>query len=68
MTATRPKSSDVANRFRCRAGVSLAALLAGLGLSGTPALQAFGLTMLMGTTLSWLLVPMFRIATEKRTN
>lgn len=30
-----------------------------LGLSRTPALQAFGLTMLVGTTLAWLLVPLF---------
>ncbi len=30
-----------------------------LGLSRTPALQAFGLTMLIGTTLAWLLVPIF---------
>jgi len=30
-----------------------------LGLSSTPALQAFGLTMLLGTTLAWLLVPCF---------
>jgi predicted exporter len=31
-----------------------------LGLSSTPALQAFGLTMLLGTTLVWLIVPCFR--------
>ncbi len=30
-----------------------------LGLSKTPALQAFGLTMLLGTTLVWLIVPCF---------
>lgn len=30
-----------------------------LGLSRTPALQAFGLTMLIGTTLAWLLTPFF---------
>jgi len=30
-----------------------------LGLSSTPALQAFGLTMLAGTALVWLLVPCF---------
>jgi predicted exporter len=30
-----------------------------LGLSRTPALQAFGLTMLIGTALVWLLVPFF---------
>jgi hypothetical protein len=29
------------------------------GLSSTPALQAFGLTMLMGTALVWLFVPCF---------
>ncbi len=31
-----------------------------LGLSRTPALQAFGLTMLIGTALVWLIVPCFR--------
>jgi len=31
-----------------------------LGLSQTPALQAFGLTMLSGITLVWLIVPLFR--------
>ncbi len=30
-----------------------------LGLSKTPALQAFGMTMLIGTSLVWLLVPCF---------
>ncbi|MES2320102.1 MAG: MMPL family transporter [Pseudomonadota bacterium] len=30
-----------------------------LGLSRTPALQAFGSTMLIGTTLAWLLTPFF---------
>jgi predicted exporter len=30
-----------------------------LGLSHTPALRAFGSTMLIGTTLAWLLVPFF---------
>ncbi len=30
-----------------------------LGLSKTPALQAFGLTMLLGTALVWLIVPCF---------
>ncbi|MFZ6721198.1 MMPL family transporter [Undibacterium sp. Ji49W] len=30
-----------------------------LGLSRTPALQAFGLTMLIGTSLVWLIVPCF---------
>lgn len=30
-----------------------------LGLSRTPALRAFGLTMLLGTTLVWLIVPCF---------
>ncbi len=30
-----------------------------LGLSKTPALQAFGLTMLLGTSLVWLIVPCF---------
>lgn len=31
-----------------------------LGLSKTPALHAFGLTMLLGTTAVWILVPFFR--------
>jgi predicted exporter len=31
-----------------------------LGLSNTPALQAFGLTMLIGVVLVWLIVPLFR--------
>jgi predicted exporter len=31
-----------------------------LGLSKTPALQAFGLTMLIGTASVWLIVPCFR--------
>ena len=35
-----------------------------LGLSRTPALQAFGLTMLIGTTLAWLLVPCFSSSRE----
>jgi predicted exporter len=30
-----------------------------LALSGTPALRAFGLTMLLGITLAWLLTPVF---------
>jgi predicted exporter len=30
-----------------------------LGLSRTAALQAFGLTMLIGTALVWLIVPCF---------
>jgi predicted exporter len=32
-----------------------------LGLSNTPALQAFGLTMLLGAALVWLIVPCFLI-------
>ncbi len=35
-----------------------------LGLSRTPALQAFGLTMLLGTALVWLLVPCFATQSE----
>jgi predicted exporter len=35
-----------------------------LGLSRTPALQAFGLTMLVGTALVWLIVPCFASTTE----
>jgi predicted exporter len=35
-----------------------------LGLSGTPALRAFGLTMLVGTTLVWLLVPYFAMTKD----
>ncbi|QCP14670.1 MMPL family transporter [Pseudoduganella umbonata] len=34
-----------------------------LGLSNTPALQAFGLTMLLGTLLVWLAVPCFGLST-----
>nr|WP_307731743.1 MMPL family transporter [Pseudoduganella sp. SL102] len=34
-----------------------------LGLSNTPALQAFGLTMLLGTLLVWLAVPCFGVVT-----
>ena len=38
-----------------------------LGLSHTPALQAFGSTMLVGTALAWLLVPCFtEIAEDTR--
>jgi len=36
-----------------------------LGLSSTPALQAFGLTMLAGTALVWLLVPCFVMNEDK---
>lgn len=36
-----------------------------LGLSHTPALQAFGLTMLLGTLLVWLIVPCFGSTTLK---
>ncbi len=36
-----------------------------LGLSSTPALQAFGLTMLFGTALVWLIVPCFAQAKEQ---
>lgn len=35
-----------------------------LALSGTPALQAFGLTMLAGAALVWLLAPCFAITKE----
>jgi len=31
-----------------------------LGLSRTPALQAFGLTMLLGAALVWMIVPCFQ--------
>ena len=40
-----------------------------VGLSNTPALQAFGLTMLLGTLLVWLAVPCFGVSNnikEKR--
>jgi len=30
-----------------------------LALSGTPALRAFGLTLLIGVSLAWLLTPLF---------
>ncbi|MFZ6657752.1 MMPL family transporter [Undibacterium sp. TJN19] len=36
-----------------------------LGLSHTPALQAFGLTMLIGTGLVWLIVPCFTSSESK---
>jgi predicted exporter len=36
-----------------------------LGLSSTPALQAFGLTMLLGTALVWLIVPCFGSNSEE---
>jgi predicted exporter len=36
-----------------------------LGLSHTPALQAFGLTMLIGTIAVWMFVPCFRVGTDK---
>ena len=36
-----------------------------LGLSSTPALQAFGLTMLLGTALVWLIVPCFGSLTQE---
>ncbi len=35
-----------------------------LALSGTPALQAFGLTMLVGAALVWLLTPCFAVSKE----
>ena len=35
-----------------------------LGLSRTPALQAFGVTMLLGTALVWLIVPCFSTISE----
>jgi predicted exporter len=37
-----------------------------LGLSSTPALQAFGLTMLLGTALVWLIVPCFGSTNESK--
>jgi predicted exporter len=41
-----------------------------LGLSNTPALQAFGMTMLLGTLLVWLAVPCFGVPTlnKEKTN
>jgi predicted exporter len=39
-----------------------------LGLSRTPALQAFGLTMLMGVCLVWLFVPFFQISRGGQTH
>ncbi|MEP7073193.1 MAG: hypothetical protein ABI727_03345 [Nitrosospira sp.] len=45
-----------------------------LSLSQTPALQAFGLTMLIGITLVWIIIPCFRliqrshVPTKKATN
>jgi len=35
-----------------------------LALSGTPALRAFGLTMLLGAALVWLLAPCFSVSKE----
>lgn len=37
-----------------------------LALSSTPALQAFGLTMLLGTALVWLIVPCFGSTNESK--
>lgn len=37
-----------------------------LGLSKTPALQAFGLTMLLGIALAWLIVPCFGTINESK--
>nr|WP_315217816.1 MMPL family transporter [uncultured Duganella sp.] len=37
-----------------------------LGLSKTPALQAFGLTMLLGIALAWLIVPCFGTIKESK--
>jgi predicted exporter len=37
-----------------------------LGLSKTPALQAFGVTMLLGTALVWLIVPCFGSSSESK--
>lgn len=37
-----------------------------LGLSKTPALQAFGLTMLLGTALVWLIAPLFGSGSERK--
>jgi|GEM_PF-60001 len=37
-----------------------------LGLSKTPALQAFGLTMLIGIALVWIIVPFFRKENDQR--
>ena len=37
-----------------------------LGLSKTPALQAFGITMLLGTALVWLIVPCFGSSPESK--
>ncbi len=50
-------------------GLSAANTILGFGLlalSRTPALQAFGLTMLIGTTLVWLAVPCFTQPEEGR--
>ncbi len=38
------------------------ALAAFVALSATPALRAFGLTMLIGESAIWLLTPYFRLA------
>jgi predicted exporter len=50
-------------------GLSAASTLLSFGLlalSGTPALRAFGLTMLLGTALVWLAAPCFTVITKVR--
>jgi predicted exporter len=50
-------------------GLSAASTLLSFGLlalSGTPALHAFGLTMLLGTALVWLGAPCFTVTEKKR--
>ncbi|MDN4051871.1 MMPL family transporter [Massilia sp. YIM B02763] len=50
-------------------GLSAASTLLSFGLlalSGTPALHAFGLTMLLGTALVWLAAPCFTITEKER--
>ena len=55
-------SSDSKNLAWLATGLSAASTLLSFGLlalSNTPALRAFGLTMLIGTALVWLIVPFF---------
>lgn len=49
------------------AGVSTLLAFGLLGLSSTPALRAFGLTMLVGEVSIWILTPFFRVPSGKET-
>lgn len=47
------------------AGISTLLSFGLLSLSATPALHAFGLTMLLGESLIWILTPCFRTVPER---